>query len=218
MITGKRIISQTNTALDYVTLAEAKQHLRVTSSSDDTYITGLIGMALDACSQYLGYNVIKSSVRFGFDGFTGLPSLINPVNGTQLPSGNFLRIPSRILSLTSVNYVNESNAVTEFDAADWISAPEPLANYGRDIFFNTAPTSLTDDRTKYIVQCVEGFELTSATADFGDKFPQGIKFAALLLIAQYYDNRAAVTTSSGMKPLDFGLKYMLDPYKIEVFI
>jgi len=218
MLTGKRIISQANAATDYLTLSEAKSHLRVTSSSDDSYIAGLIGMAFDACGQYLGYNVIKSTVRYGFDGFVGLPSLINPVNGLQTPSGNYLRIPSRVLSLEHVYYINESNALTEFDAADWISAPDPLGNYGRDIFFNSAPSSLTDDRTRYLVECIEGFELTSATTDLGNKLPLSVKHAALLLVGQYYDNRSSVTSSSGMKPLDFGLKYMLDPYRLEVFV
>ena len=218
MITGKRTISNVNAATDYISLSEAKAHLRVTSSADDSYITGLIGMALDACGNYLGYNVVKSSVRYGFDGYTGLAAIVNPVNGLQQPSGNYLRIPSRVLSLTSVNYISDANAVTAFDAADWIDAPDPMGNYGRDIFFNTAPPSLTDAKTKYLVELVEGFELTSATTDQGNKFPTAVKHAALLLIGQYYDNRAAITSSSGMKPLDFGLHYLLDPYKIDFFI
>ena len=125
MITGKRTISNVNAATDYISLSEAKAHLRVTSSADDSYITGLIGMALDACGNYLGYNVVKSSVRYGFDGYTGLAAIVNPVNGLQQPSGNYLRIPSRVLSVTSVNYISDANTITAFDAADWIDAPDP---------------------------------------------------------------------------------------------
>lgn len=218
MITGKRLISLTNSATDYVSLSEAKAHLRVTSSSDDTYITSLIKMALDACGNYLGYSVIKGSARYGFDSFVGLPSLINPLNGTSLPSGNYLRVPSRVLSVDALYYVNDSNAVTAFDSADWIDSPDPLGTYVRDIYIVTAPNSLTDDRTKYLVEVTEGFELPAATSDQGEKFPDAIKFAALLLVGQYYDNRASITSSSGMKPLDFGLHYLLDPYKIDIFV
>jgi hypothetical protein len=52
-------------ATDYISVADAKTHLRVTSSSDDTYIGGLIAMALDACGQYIGYSVRKGTAKYG---------------------------------------------------------------------------------------------------------------------------------------------------------
>lgn len=217
MITGKRIISYSHAATDYVSLAEAKQHLRVTSTADDTYISNLLSMAIDACGQYLGYSVRKASVQYGFDLLVGQPAIMNPVNGTEQPVGNLLRIPSRVISLTSVQYVDDNNTAQAFN--DYIVSPQPLGTYGRTIFITSAPSSTTDDITKYLVTVTEGFELATATqVDAGLLFPQAIKFAALLLVGQMYDNRQAIVTGTIQARMDYGMEFLLQPYRAMQFI
>jgi hypothetical protein len=217
MITGKRIISYSHAATDYVSLAEAKQHLRVTSTADDTYISNLLSMAIDACGQYLGYSVRKASVQYGFDSLVGQPAIMNPVNGTEQPVGNLLRIPSRVISLTSVQYVDDNNTAQAF--MDYIVSPQPLGTYGRTIFVTSAPSSTTDDVTKYLVTVTEGFELATATqVDAGLLFPQAIKFAALLLVGQMYDNRQATANTSQNSAMEYGIEFLLQPYRAMQFI
>lgn len=217
MITGKRIISYSHAATDYVSLAEAKQHLRVTSTADDTYISNLLSMAIDACGQYLGYSVRKASVQYGFDSLVGQPAIMNPVNGTEQPVGNLLRIPSRVISLTSVQYVDDNNTAQAFN--DYIVSPQPLGTYGRTIFITSAPSSTTDDVTKYLVTVTEGFELATATGvDAGLLFPQAIKFAALLLVGQMYDNRQAIVTGTIQARMEYGMEFLLQPYRAMQFI
>jgi hypothetical protein len=217
MITGKRIISYSHAATDYVSLAEAKQHLRVTSTADDTYISNLLSMAIDACGQYLGYSVRKASVQYGFDSLVGQPAIMNPVNGTEQPVGNLLRIPSRVISLTSVQYVDDNNTAQAFN--DYIVSPQPLGTYGRTIFITSAPSSTTDDVTKYLVTVTEGFELATATGvDAGLLFPQAIKFAALLLVGQMYDNRQATANTSQNSAMEYGIEFLLQPYRAMQFI
>ena len=217
MITGKRIISYSHAATDYVSLAEAKQHLRVTSTADDTYISNLLSMAIDACGQYLGYSVRKASVQYGFDSLVGQPAIMNPVNGTEQPVGNLLRIPSRVISLTSVQYVDDNNTAQAF--TDYIVSPQPLGTYGRTIFITSAPSSTTDDVTKYLVTVTEGFELATATGvDAGLLFPQAIKFAALLLVGQMYDNRQAIVTGTIQARMEYGIEFLLQPYRAMQFI
>ena len=219
MFKSRRYTAFANVATDYVTLAEAKQHLRVTASDDDSYIGGLISMALDACSNYLGYSVRKGTAKYGFDSFTGSPALINPVNGLNIPSGNYLRVNSRVLSLVSVSYVNSSQAVTAFAGSDWITAPDPMGNYSRNIFINTAPDSITDDTIKYIVEVTEGFNPVGTSAVDPDTiFPMSIKHAALLLVGQYYDNRNAVVVGTIQAKISLGFEYLLDPYKIQIIL
>ncbi len=217
MITGKRIISYSHAATDYVSLAEAKQHLRVTSTADDTYISNLLSMAIDACGQYLGYSVRKASVQYGFDSLVGQPAIMNPVNGTEQPVGNLLRIPSRVISLTNVQYVDDNNTAQAF--TDYIVSPQPLGTYGRTIFITSAPSSTTDDVTKYLVTVTEGFELATATGvDAGLLFPQAIKFAALLLVGQMYDNRQATANTSQNSAMEYGIEFLLQPYRAIQFI
>jgi hypothetical protein len=219
MFKSRRYTAFANAATDYVSLAEAKQHLRVTASDDDSYISGLISMAVDACSNYLGYSIRKGTAKYGFDSFTGSPALINPVNGLNIPSGNYLRVNSRVLSLVSVSYVNSSQAVTAFAGSDWITAPDPMGNYSRNIFINTAPDSITDDTIKYIVEVTEGFNPVGTSAVDPDTiFPMAIKHAALLLIGQYYDNRNAIVVGTIQAKISLGFEYLLDPYKIQIIL
>jgi len=219
MFKSRRYTAFANAATDYVSLAEAKQHLRVTASDDDSYIGGLISMAVDACSNYLGYSIRKGTAKYGFDSFTGSPALINPVNGLNIPSGNYLRVNSRVLSLVSVSYVNSSQAVTAFAGSDWITAPDPMGNYSRNIFINTAPDSITDDTIKYIVEVTEGFNPVGTSAVDPDTiFPMSIKHAALLLVGQYYDNRNAIVVGTIQAKISLGYEYLLDPYKIQIIL
>ena len=121
MFVARNYTAFSHAATDYISVSDAKTHLRVTSSSDDTYIGGLIAMALDACGQYIGYSVRKGTAKYGFDGFTGQPALINPVNGLNIPSGNYLRINSRVLAVNSVSYVNDCHPNQEFPDEDTYS-------------------------------------------------------------------------------------------------
>lgn len=219
MFVARHYTAYTNAATDYITLAEAKQHLRVTSSADDSYITGLVAMAIEACSNYLGFSIRKATARYGFDGFTGQPALVNPLNGTNIPSGNYLRLNTRCLAVTNVYFISDVQVITEYTAGDWIVSAEPMGLYSRNVFIETAPTLVTDDVIKYIVQITEGFNpVGTASVEPDTIFPLTIKAAALLLIAQYYDNRQAIITGMIQAPLQFGFHYLLDPYKIQILV
>jgi hypothetical protein len=113
--------------------------------------------------------------------------------------------------------VDDNNTAQAFN--DYIISPQPLGSYGRTLFITDAPSSTTDDTTKYLVTVIEGFEPPSATGvDESAIMPQSVKFAALLLVGQYYDNRAAIVTGTISSTMDFGLHYLLDPYKANYFI
>jgi hypothetical protein len=118
-----------------------------------------------------------------------------------------------------VSYVNDSQAVVAFDSADWLASPDPMGSYSRNIFFENTPTSITDDSIKYIVEISEGFNPVGTTSVDPDTIlPATIKHAALLLVAQYYDNRQAIVTGTIQSEMSFGFHYLLDPYKIQIMI
>ena len=121
--------------------------------------------------------------------------------------------------MTNVYYINDSQALTEFDASAWIASTDPMGSYSRNIFIENAPTSVTDDTIKYIVQVTEGFNPVGTTSVDPDTiFPATIKHAALLLVAQYYDNRQAIITGTMQTEMSYGFHYLLDPYKIQILI
>ena len=219
MFVARRYTAFANLATDYVSLADAKQHLRVTASDDDNYISGLISMALEACSNYLGYSIKKGTARYGFDAFTGSPALINPVNGLNIPSGNYLRLNTRCLAVTNVYYIDANQSLTAFAAGDYIVSTDPMGTYSRNIFFENSPSSITNDSIKYVIEITEGFNpVGTSSVDPDTIFPMAIKHAALLMIGQYYDNRNAVVIGATQNAMSLGFEYLLDPYKIQIMI
>lgn len=209
MITGSRIVSLSNTATEYISLSEAKAHLRVTHTSDDSYITTLIIASLEAASHYVGFSIQEAVVRYGFAELAGQPAMINPLNGSPLTIGNYLRVPSRVISLDHLYYVNDSNSLIEFSAADFIDSPDLFSDFGLNIYVNSLPTSLTDDNTKYIAEVTEGFT--------PEAFPEVVKIACMLMIGQYYDNRQNIIVGTISSDMPFGANHLLDKYKVSVF-
>ena len=207
MIIGKRIVSVSNADTDYISVSEAKTHLRVTISADDTYISNLISAALDMASHYVGYEVRESVCRYGFGELVGQPATVNPLNGAPLLVGNYCRIPSRVISLDNFYYVNENNALTVF--TDYITEPEPLANFGLNLYSNSTAPNLTAAQTKYIAEVTEGFEPAS--------FPDSMKIACLLMVAQYYDNRQNIIVGVSATEMPKGSEYLLNKYKLSTF-
>lgn len=90
-----------------ISLAEAKAHLRVTSSSDDTLITALVQSAtdhLDGWSGILGRALVTQSWRIDFDWF----------------SSRRIRIPLvPVQSITSLAYWDTANADQTFNSGNY---------------------------------------------------------------------------------------------------
>jgi hypothetical protein len=99
--------------------------------------------------------------------------------------------------------------LVEFSAADYIDSPDLFANFGLNIYVNSLPTSLTDDNTKYIAEVTEGFT--------AEAFPEVVKIACMIMIAQYYDNRQNIIVGTISSDMPFGANHLLDKYKISVF-
>ena len=207
MITGKKIVSRTNADTDYISVASAKEHLRVTTTADDSYISALISAALDVCTHYVGYELRESVCKYGFAELVGQPATVNPLNGAPLLQGNYLRIPARVISLDSIQYSDDNNTLQSF--TDYIAEPLQLSDYGLDVFLKSLPTSLTEAETKYIATVTEGF----APADFSSS----LKVACLFLIAQYYDNRQNIIVGASVMEMPKGTEFLLDKYKLSTF-
>ena len=207
MITGKKIVSRANADTDYISVAEAKTHLRVTNNSEDTYISTLISASLDLCSHYVGYELRKSVCQYGFQELVGQPATVNPLNGAPLLMGNYLRIPAHIISLDSVQYVDSNDTLQSF--TDYITEPIQFKDFGLDVYLNTLPTSLTLADTKYIATVTEGFE----TSDF----TMSLKLACLFMVAQYYDNRQNLIVGANAIVMPKGTETLLDKFRVRTF-
>lgn len=203
MLTGRKLISKANDNTDYISLSELKTWLRVLDHDlEDSLITSLLNAAINQVTNYIGYSPFEATVKYGFDSLVGLPATLNPFFAMPIVSGNFLRVPSRVISVESVQYLDSSEVLQDLD---YVNCTNEMANFVLTISVNSAPSSLSEARTKYFVEVVEGWGLTD--------FPDDIKTAILLLVSQYYDNRQGIIIGTIVDEMPYGIGFILDPYK-----
>lgn len=198
----KNVTAQTYASTDYITIAEVKSHLRLTSTDDDAYLATLLNACFDYVSNVVGYEVRKSTVDYFF---------------TQSDCGSF-HIPARIMSLTSVKYRDAAGDLQTVDPADYDQVLTISANYGYDVTLINAPSSLYDYGWKYKITVVEGFGKTGDSVDTSKIFPDAIRQAIYLLCEHYYTQRGAVSVGVSAMELPLGIENLLSNYSIKEFI
>ena len=185
-------------AIQPVTLAEAKLHLRVDHNDEDTLIESLIRAAtehLDGWTGILGRCLVEQIWRQDHDRFARQMSIpLGPVVTVQSitwrdPAGQLSTIPSGSYDLR----IDEAgNAVIRFDA---------------DYVF---PTNLHESRA-IAINFKAGYE-ASPEPPVTSTVPDPLKVAILLLVGHWYQNREAVS-STGMASLPFAVEALIAPYR-----
>ena len=149
-----------------VTLEEAKLHCRVDDDADDTLVEGLIAAATDYVENYTGRAIVSQTWELVLDDFSDAMMFPKgPV--TAITSVKYIDADSVEQTVTSTNYT--------LDAASDPQWVVKASDY-------TWP-AVSDGVNNVIVRFVCGY----ATV------PASIKQAILLLIGQWYDNRADAT-------------------------
>lgn len=179
----------TDAATEPLTTAEAKTHLRVTHSDDDTYIAALIAAARQAVESYCNRSLITQTWEATFDCF----------------DNSRLRLPyPRLISVTTVHYKDSNGDYQLYAASNYEvnSAAEP----GQIRFINT-PSYNSEYENPLKVTYTAGY---GAASDV----PENLKVAIKLLIGHWYEMReAAVAVSGGMKEIPLGLQWTLNPFR-----
>lgn len=196
----RNVVSKTHSPTDYITVSELKAHLRVTSNSDDAYILNLLNGVFDMVSNYVGFQICKSTVDYFFK------------------SGESLHIPARIVGVSSVKYRDSNGDLQTLSATDYDEVLTISANYGYDITLINAPSSTYSYGWLYKVTVSEGFELEIATADVSKKFPYALRNAIYLLAEHYYTQRGTVVVGTIVQPLNFGHESLISHYKVMEFV
>lgn len=173
-----------------VTLAEAKSHLRIDGSDDDT----LIGFCIGASRQYFEnacqIHIASKTVQLALDSFpVTVPNLsvtsnINyPFQTKYYPFDGVIYLTGPVSSVESVAYT------------DTALAEQALGSYRVDLISNPA-------RITYASAWPTTAKITNAvrvnyTAGFANgAVPKLLKAGILFYVAHLYENREAVTTGS----------------------
>lgn len=191
------LVLQTAPTTEPVTTAEAKTHLRVTISDDDTYIGTLITVARRHVETITGRALINQTWDYFLDNF---------------PSGDKIVIPlPRLSSVTSVKYTDKDNVQTTFAASKYIvdTNNEPgqiVLAYGE-----SWPTFTPRPINAVEIRFVAGYGSGAASV------PEGIKQAMLLLIAHWYENREPINIGNIVTEIPETANALLWPYRVLQF-
>lgn len=179
-------------AVEPVTLAEAKAHLRIDGTAEDTLIGSLIVTSRLHVEAAMGLALVTQSWSVFLDAWPTAPALALPLRPVQ--------------SITAVRLYDEDAVVTTVPPdtyfLDGAGAPARLVRQGAVAW--PAPR-----------RAANGIEV-AFTAGYGDTaadVPEPIRRALLLLIAHWYEYRSPIEVGSRAQPAPDMVAELLAPYR-----
>ena len=216
MIVGKTITAQTKVAADYLSIAALKRHLRIEdgNTDHDTYLGEMLPACFDLVDAYLGFNSRKCTVEYLFN---DLEISRGGYAGAVVSIGNCLHIPARLISISSVKYLDANGAEQTMGTADYQALNTFSANYGFDLEIINAPSSTYDYGWIYKVTAVEGYEV-SGGSDLAKVMPSDIIHAVKLIAGQYWANRMGIIVGTIQTGMDYNHEWLLAKHAIKEFV
>lgn len=178
-----------------VTLAEAKEYLRVQHSAEDDVIERCISAAYEYCEKELDLAILEQEITLKLDAF---------------PDEKYISLPmSNLLSVTSVTYTDaagDSQSFADFTADDY-STP------GRIVRNADEWPETKDIANSVTVVYRAGFGETGTGNSHST--PKAVIQAMNLLITHFYDVRGAVVIGSGVSSTEvqFSVAQLLNKYR-----
>ena len=183
-------------ASEPVTLAEAKAHLRVVTTDEDSYIQGLIALARTAAEEATGRAFLTQSWRLRLDAWP---------NAQRVPAVALPRPPLRDIS--AVRIYDSAGAAEVWDAANY--DVDTIASPGRLLRKPGAVWPVPGRFGAGIeIDFEAGYGATSADV------PAPLRHAILLHIAHLYENREPVFAGGSVVPIPMASAALLAPYQM----
>jgi len=179
-------------ATEPVTAAEAKAHMRVSISDDDTLIDGLVAAARQWVEDWCGIAIITQTWKQRRDSF--------PESDGTIELG---RTP--LQSVTHVKYVDTDGVEQTVNADDYVVDTDTRkgnVDVAYDATWPTARSQLNAVYTTYVA----GFGAAAAV-------PEPIKLAIKMLAAHWYEHRETVVVGTIATSLQFAIESILTPWK-----
>jgi uncharacterized phiE125 gp8 family phage protein len=186
------LILITPPAIEPVSLADVKAHLRLDTNNDDLLLSALIATSRQQIEAALDLALIHQTWSLTLDAW---------------PSSRRIDVPLAPVSALT--------AVRTFDT-DGIASPLPLASFQLDrastpprIHCKAALTIATPLRALAAIELtfIAGFGATASAV------PAPIRQALLLLVAHWYDNRSAGDASISVQAIPDAVSALLQPYR-----
>lgn len=172
-----------------VSVAEAKAHLRVTSSDEDTLIELYLRAAIRRVEQYCNISLLTSTVTEIFPSF---PDEMQPFDLSVQPATAVTSLSYNTTDATGVfTTISGANYITEFDHNKAQIKPVTSWDYDGTVL-----------QVKVIYQA--GYANAAAV-------PANLKVAILLILADFYENR----TDADAVQINRAAIALMQPYLVE---
>ena len=194
----RSLTRQTSPAVEPVTLAEAKAHLRVDVSDDDAYIGTLITAAREWCEQYLDRTLVNTQWVMRFDAF--------PPDGThdiELPRPPM--VSSGTATAVALTFTYENGTTATYSTASYRVDRASTPGAVKTLYGQTWPPHLLDDNAISVTWWA-GYGAS------GSSVPAAIRSAVLMLVGLFYEKRMAADAGS-LAEVPFGVKSLLDAHR-----
>ena len=206
---GRSLFSQPNplmkfkqttfpTATNVVSLAQAKAHLRVEHSDDESLIQTLIGVAQNVVEGYTGRFLQRVEGSFYFDDFHEF---------MNLHAGPNLALDIDRSGNTGVTYLNTAGRQTVVDATKYVLEGK---GYPARLRMLDTPSDVESDSLNAVrIDVTVGH-------DSAEPIPDALVAAMLLIIGHLYENRQDVGQhKTHATPL--ASRYLMEPYRLKSF-
>lgn len=161
-------------SVEPVTLAEAKAHMRIDSSTDDTYINTLITASREYCETYQNRVYCTQTWEVALDEFN--------------MDGIIELHKSPLQSVTSLKYYDADDTEYTFDPSNYYVDTYATKGAISLNYWDAFPTNILRPKNSVIVRYVAGHGVAA-------NVPTKVKQAILLLITHWYENREPVCAS-----------------------
>lgn len=204
-------------ATEPITLSEAKLHMRVSHSDEDSLIDGLIVGARQWVEHYTGRSLLDQTWRLTLDAFPGGGMVSPPVTEHTAihhydgGAGHNLWLPRPPLqSVTSIDYTRQDGTSGTVDSSVYVVDTDHVPGRVALVDGESWPS---DD-----LQAIGGVTVTYQ-AGYGsdaDDVPRPLRHAVMMLVGHLYEHRETVTVGGGGNDVEMPLatRALAWPYRV----
>lgn len=191
-----------------VTLAEAKAHVRVDISTDDTLISALITAAREWCEAHTRRAFVRQTWKLTLDRLPGSVDYPEYVSFGDEP----IELPRPpLFNFSSITYVDSAGTTQTLSGYRLDSESEPARltpAYGE-----TWPTTRDQMGAVTIIYEAGYPEGQGSPSDQTTNVPQSVKQAILLLVGHWYEHRESSTEVTVVE-VPQAVQFILAPYRV----